>query len=69
MCLGAGEEKEAPVCREVAAPTGSHLFLWAATCNLACHGGMCSMPLFNRQFANLLGCLVFLFPFPARPGG
>lgn len=26
------------------------------------------MPLFNREFANLLGCLVFLFslPFPAR---
>lgn len=27
------------------------------------------MPLFNREFANLLGCLVFLFPFPSQPGG
>lgn len=25
------------------------------------------MPLFNREFANLLGCLVFLFPFPSLP--
>lgn len=27
------------------------------------------MPLFNREFANLLGCLVFLFPFPSQLGG
>lgn len=26
------------------------------------------MPLFNRDFANLLGCLVFLLPFPAVGG-
>lgn len=27
------------------------------------------MPLFNQEFANLLGCLIFLFPSPSQPGG